>query len=205
VPSDDLVIHVADTDDIAAVASLRLAWGDGAHEDEVPNFERHLAEWIAAEGERRTIWLAELAGWPVGMATLYEFRRMPRPGRMDSRWGYVGNMFVREDRRNRGIGSALIRAVIEAAQERRYVRVVLSPTRRSVPFYRRAGFVDADGEAGESCCCGPTGSPDTASNTCECIRNLAIRTRRVRRGNGNSSGQRRRLGRRRPHSPAAPG
>jgi GNAT superfamily N-acetyltransferase len=148
-PSDDLVVRVADTDDIAAVGSLRLAWGDGAHDDEIPDFERHLAEWIAAEGERRTVWLAELAGEPVGMATLYEFRRMPRPGRMDSRWGYVGNMFVREDCRNRGIGSALIRAVIDAAQERRYVRVVLSPTARSVPFYRRAGFVAADGEAGE--------------------------------------------------------
>lgn len=57
-------------------------------------------------------------------------------------------MFVREDRRNRGIGSELIRAVIDATQERRYVRVVLSPTGRSVPFYRRAGFVAADGEAG---------------------------------------------------------
>ena len=83
------------------------------------------------------------------MATLYEFRRMPRPGRMDSRWGYLGNMFVRADCRNRGVGSALISAVIEAAEQRRYVRVVLSPTARSVPFYRRAGFVDADGEAGE--------------------------------------------------------
>ena len=115
-PSDDLVVRVADTDDIAAVASLHLAWGDGAHDDEIPDFERHLAEWIAAEGERRTVWLAELAGEPVGMATLYEFRRMPRH-RAGSRLPHgatLGNMFVREDRRNRGIGSELIRAVIDA-------------------------------------------------------------------------------------------
>jgi GNAT superfamily N-acetyltransferase len=146
---DDLAIRVAGATDIAAVAKLRLAWGDGDREDEHPDFERHLDEWIAQEGERRTIWLAELAGEPVGIATLYEFRRMPRPGRMDSRWGYLGNMFVRAECRNRGVGSALIRAVIEAAEQRRYVRVVLSPTARSVPFYRRAGFVDADNAAGE--------------------------------------------------------
>lgn len=154
---DDLAIRVAGATDIAAVAKLRLAWGDGPDADadpnpdpdEHPDFERHLAEWIGQEGERRTIWLAELAGEPVGIATLYEFRRMPRPGRMDSRWGYLGNMFVRADCRNRGVGSALIKAVIEAAEQRRYVRVVLSPTARSVPFYRRAGFVDADGAAGE--------------------------------------------------------
>ena len=79
------------------------------------------------------------------MATLYEFRRMPRPGRMDSRWGYLGNMFVRADRRNRRVGSALLNALIEAAEQREYVRIVLAPTVRSVPFYRRAGFVDAGG------------------------------------------------------------
>jgi GNAT superfamily N-acetyltransferase len=147
--ASDLVVRVAGESDVAAVASLRLAWGDAPGSDPDPDFENDLAEWIAAEGDRRTIWLAELDDEPVGMATLYEYRRMPRPGRMDSRWGYVGNMFVRADRRNRGIGSALIRAVIDAAAQRRYVRLVLSPTARSVSFYRRAGFVAADGEAGE--------------------------------------------------------
>ncbi len=125
--ASDLVVRVAGERDLSAVASLRLAWEDR------PGRERS----------------ADANGEPVGMATLYEFRRMPRPGRMDSRWGYVGNMFVREDCRNRGVGSALIGAVIDAAQQRQYVRVVVSPTVRSVRFYRRAGFVDADGEAGE--------------------------------------------------------
>jgi GNAT superfamily N-acetyltransferase len=45
---------------------------------------------------------------PVGMASMFEYRRMPRPRRPDSRTGYVSNMFVREDVRNRGIGSALL-------------------------------------------------------------------------------------------------
>jgi GNAT superfamily N-acetyltransferase len=146
----ELVIRVAGATDIPTVAALRLEWGDGAHADERPaDFERHMAEWIAEEGDRRTIWLAELDNEPVGIATLYEFRRMPRPGRMDSRWGYLGNMFVREDHRNRGIGSALLRTVIEAAEQRRYARVVLSPTQRSVPFYERAGFIDPGGAEDE--------------------------------------------------------
>lgn len=145
----DLVVRVAGDGDVAAVASLRLRWGEGAAPGEEPDFERHLADWIAAEGERRTIWLAELAGEPVGMASLYEYRRMPRPGRMDSRWGYVGNMFVREEQRNRGIGSALLSAIIAVAHVRGYARLTVSPTPRAVPFYRRAGFVDVDGEAAE--------------------------------------------------------
>ena len=55
-----------------------------------------MAGWLAAEGERRTTWLAVLDEAPVGMASLFEYRRMPRPGLPDSRWGYVSNMFVPE-------------------------------------------------------------------------------------------------------------
>jgi ribosomal protein S18 acetylase RimI-like enzyme len=57
-------------------------------------------------------------------------------------------MFVREEARDRGIGTALLRAVIAAAEERGYARLVLSPTERAVAFYRRAGFVVPDERAG---------------------------------------------------------
>jgi GNAT superfamily N-acetyltransferase len=83
------------------------------------------------------------------MASLFEYRRMPRPGRPDSRWGYVSNMFVREDVRDRGIGSALLAEIVAAAEERGYVRLVCSPSARALPFYRRAGFVVPDESAGE--------------------------------------------------------
>jgi GNAT superfamily N-acetyltransferase len=83
------------------------------------------------------------------MASVLEYRRMPRPGRPDSRWGYLGNMFVREGFRNRGIGSALLATMIAAADERGYARLVLSPSTRSLAFYRRAGFVVPDDAAGD--------------------------------------------------------
>ena len=83
------------------------------------------------------------------MTSLLEYRRMPRPGHPDSRWGYVGNLFVREDVRNRGIGSALLRTIITAADERDYARLVLSPSARALPFFRRAGFIVPDDAAGD--------------------------------------------------------
>ena len=100
-----------------------------------------MAAWLEGEGDRRTVWLATVANAPVGMASVFEYRRMPRLGRPGSRWGYISNMFVREDFRNRGVGSALLAAIVEAAGERGYARLVLSPSERAVPFYRRAGFV----------------------------------------------------------------
>jgi GNAT superfamily N-acetyltransferase len=142
----DVVLRVAGRADAGAIAALRGSWS-GAGDD--PGFADRMADWLAAEGGRRTTWLAELEGAPVGMASLFEYRRMPRPGRPDSRWGYLGNMFVREAVRGRGIGTALLGAVIATADERSYARLVLSPSAEAVGFYRRAGFV-VPGEAAGS-------------------------------------------------------
>lgn len=139
-------IRIAGVDDVGHVALLRALWTDLAEAD--PGFERRMAQWLDCDGERRTTWLATRDGAPVGMASMWEYRRMPRPGRPDSRWGYLSNMFVRVEHRDRGIGSALLGAVIAAARERRYARVVLSPTERATAFYERAGFVVPDERAG---------------------------------------------------------
>jgi GNAT superfamily N-acetyltransferase len=143
----DVVVRVAGTGDVAAIAALRALWSAGGAAD--PAFEGRMAAWLAGEGDRRTTWLASLGAAPVGMASLFEYRRMPRAGRPDSRWGYVSNMFVREDVRDRGIGSALLTTIISAAGDRGHARLVLSPSPRSLPFYRRAGFTVPDDSAGD--------------------------------------------------------
>ncbi len=142
-----VVVRVAGTGDAEAIASLRALWLAGTPAD--ADLEQRMAAWIAAEGDRRMTWLATAGESPVGMASLFEYRRMPRPGQGESRWGYVSNVFVREDVRNRGVGSALLAALIAAADARGYVRLVLSPQERALPFFRRAGFVFAGEAAGD--------------------------------------------------------
>jgi GNAT superfamily N-acetyltransferase len=142
--SPHVVTRPAGEADVAALASLRALW---AGADPAPEFEARLAAWLADEGDRRTTWLATSGGRPAGMASLFEYRRMPRP-EGDSRWGYVGNLFVREDYRRRGIGTALLGAVIAAADERSYARLVLSPSAAGMSLFRRAGFVAAGEPAG---------------------------------------------------------
>lgn len=138
----DAVVRLAGENDVPALARLRSLWtGGGA-------LEARMREWLAAEGDRRTTWLALAGGEPAGMASMLEYRRMPRGDRPDSRWGYVSNMFVRAELRNRGIGSALLQAVISAADERDYARLVLSPSEEAIAFYERAGFVVPDERAG---------------------------------------------------------
>ncbi len=144
-PPPELVVRTSGAEDAAALAALRAQWSGGEDAD----LERRMADWLAAEGERRTTWLATLAGTPAGMASMFEYRRMPHAGRPPSRWGYVSNMFVREDARRRGVGSALLAAIVAAADERAYARLVLSPSEEALALYLRAGFVYADEAAGD--------------------------------------------------------
>jgi GNAT superfamily N-acetyltransferase len=143
---DLVTVRMAGERDVGAIALLRALWTTGQPDAEL---DAAMGAWLASEGERRTVWLATVGGAPVGMASLFEYRRMPNPVRPDSRWGYLSNMYVREEFRSRGIGSALLGAAIDVAAQRGYARLVLSPSREAVPFYRRAGFVDPDEGAGE--------------------------------------------------------
>jgi len=140
------VIRIAAADDAPALAALRRTWTQEQHGDiEDEEFEARFLDWYEREAGRRISWLAEVAGEPVGMMNLAVFDRMPQPGREAGTWGYLANAFVLAAYRGQGIGTLLLRALLTHTDESGYVRVVLRPSRRAIPFYRRAGFA-ADSE-----------------------------------------------------------
>jgi GNAT superfamily N-acetyltransferase len=137
----DPLVRLADAADGPAVAALRAAWTQewhGATSDD--GYAERFAAWWASEGARRLTWLAWTDAVPVGMVNLAVFERMPSPGRPPSRWGYLGNAYVRPEWRSRGVGTALLSELLAHARSEGFVRIVLRPSDRSVPFYRRAGF-----------------------------------------------------------------
>jgi GNAT superfamily N-acetyltransferase len=139
------VIRIADPSDGPALAALRRAWTTEQHGPAGDaDFEARFLDWYGREFDRRVSWLAEVDGAAVGMMNLAVFDRMPQPGRDAGTWGYLANAFVLAAHRDRGIGSLLLRALLAHADNQHYVRLVLRPSPRSVPFYERAGFRPAD-------------------------------------------------------------
>jgi GNAT superfamily N-acetyltransferase len=135
------IIRIATAADVPALAALRRAWveenaGGPVADDE---FEESFADWFAAEHDQRVTWIAE-SGGIVGMVNILVFNRMPRPGVADNRWAYLANLYVAPEHRGRAIGAALLEACTAYADEHGFVRIVLSPSERSVPLYQRAGF-----------------------------------------------------------------
>jgi GNAT superfamily N-acetyltransferase len=129
-----------------ALARLRRAWVEENAGAEVvdPGYEPAFAQWFEREHDQRVTWLALADDEPVGMLNVLVFTRMPRPGRLVSQWAYLANFFVLARHRGQGIGARLLATCVEHADTHDFVRVVLSPSERSVPLYRRAGFVAAD-------------------------------------------------------------
>ncbi|WP_026423107.1 GNAT family N-acetyltransferase [Actinokineospora inagensis] len=140
-----MTIRLATDADIASVAHLRRVWTEEACGEPVddPDHLTVFTQWWEEERLRRTFWLAE-TDEPIGFITMVEFVRMPRPGQRASRWGYIGNAFVVPEHRGSGVGTDLLTAALDHADTRGHVRVVLSPSERAIPLYRRAGFDTAD-------------------------------------------------------------
>lgn len=155
----DLRVRRASADDVPTIAALRRAStlvgsrraeqaGPTSDDDCDDDFEVELAEWFAHEQHQRITWLAEVGDRPVGMLNLMVFTRMPKPRSAAAagsarRWGYVANVYVVPEHRNRGIGGAMLDEAVALADAQGFARLVLSPSERSVPFYERAGFASA--------------------------------------------------------------
>jgi GNAT superfamily N-acetyltransferase len=98
------------------------------------------ADWIAAHADTHLPFVAEVDGEVVGAAWLLIAERVPRNGSLDRRYGDVQSVMVREEYRNRGIGAALMAAILAEARARYLAHVTVHSGRHAVGFYLRNGF-----------------------------------------------------------------
>ncbi|HEX6683692.1 MAG TPA: GNAT family N-acetyltransferase [Candidatus Limnocylindrales bacterium] len=126
-----MIIRRGTSEDVVALAESRDMAADRLGE---------FAAWIDAHAETHLPYLAEVDGVPVGSAWLLVAERVPGGGSFDRRYGDVQSVFVREEHRNRGIGGALIAAILDEARTRGLLHVSVHSGRRAVDFYLRAGF-----------------------------------------------------------------
>ena len=134
-----------DADDLVRMRwEFRLESGTPATRtrDEFAEEMRGFLADVFAPGTSWRVWVGVDGGRPVGCVWLQLVERVPHPDL--ARWqrpiAYVTNMYVEPERRNSGLGRALLDAALALARERDVDGVVLWPSPRSVPFYERAGF-----------------------------------------------------------------
>lgn len=123
-------------EDCSDLLRVRALWFPAEDRD----FEPRFREWWARERHHRHAVVAHHGHSPVGMANGQVFSRMPAAGRPPAQWLYAANVFVAERHRRRGVGRALVEALVDFARSRSMVRVVLAPSEMSVPLYESLGF-----------------------------------------------------------------
>jgi GNAT superfamily N-acetyltransferase len=126
-----VIVRRAGTADVAALAELQ---------DVAPGALAAYADWVAAHASTHLPFVAEAGGHVVGAAWLLVADRVPRGAAFDRRYGDIQSVMVRAEHRNRGVGTALIAAILAEARARDLAHVTVHSGRRAVDFYLRAGF-----------------------------------------------------------------
>ena len=133
----------AGDDDFAELAALRFEWRvdeRGEHGLDATAFKRQMIEWMREHRTSHQGYLAARDGVNVGCAWLCVVDRVPAPAEFVRRSGIIQSVYVRASFRNVGIGSDLIRFVIDEARAMELSYLGLHPSERSVSFYERLGF-----------------------------------------------------------------
>jgi GNAT superfamily N-acetyltransferase len=139
----ETVCRRADDRDLRDLAALRFEWRvkeRSEHGLDESTFERQMIQWMAEHRATHRGYLAARDGVNVGCAWLCITDRVPAPAEFVRRAGIIQSVYVRSSFRNVGIGSDLIRFVIEEARQLGLSYLGLHPSERSVPFYERLGF-----------------------------------------------------------------
>lgn len=85
-------------------------------------------------------WVAEIDDQIAGHVFVSAVERMPSPSGSGAPIGYVTNFYVVPQHRGRGLGAALLEAVNEHARKVPLETLIVWPSERSDPLYRRHGY-----------------------------------------------------------------
>jgi ribosomal protein S18 acetylase RimI-like enzyme len=142
----NIEIRIATEDDFNQLARIR--WqarveGGEDHtnistEDFKKEFNRVFKDW--ARDGNVTSWIALIDGTIVAHISVYKVGLLPRPIKLTDHFGVITENYTFPQFRNLGIGSDLMRHVIDWAHQQDYELLIVYPSKEARSFYARAGF-----------------------------------------------------------------
>lgn len=146
----DSYVRRARVADAPALARLRWVFKQEDYGGDPPSPARSMEQaeqWIRErlDGGRWLAWVLEIGEEICGHVFLHLVERIPEPYEENTPVGYVTNFYVVPSQRNRGFGTALLEALKLHARSRGVDVLIVWPSERSDPLYRRAGFQPSAG------------------------------------------------------------
>lgn len=130
------------TVDMATLASLvwRRVSPEGEPAPPDARFAAWFAEWATDHAATHVPFVAVESDAPVGIGWLAVSERVPGPDRRCRLCGDIQSVYVLPERRNTGIGTQLVRAMLDYADVHGLEHVTVHSSERAVSLYRRTGF-----------------------------------------------------------------
>ncbi|CDL80568.1 GNAT family N-acetyltransferase [Xenorhabdus szentirmaii] len=149
---DEIHIRTSIITELSTLADLRWALCSDDGKTEQPIDKAHFTELFL----KKTIELdsmgnlinvvAEKNAELIGVISLILVNKIPSPYEINGCWGYVTNVYVKPTYRNHGVGKRLLNFVKEQAVANKCELLIVWPSDRSYPFYKRAGFKSEERE-----------------------------------------------------------
>ena len=108
-------------------------------EDCIPVYREWLALYIA-RGKVSCFKAVDKEGKTIGSVCVFFRDDIPGPGHLAGSIPFIFSLYVKEDFRNRGIGTELTRKCVDLSIERGYRRISLHTSDYGRPIYEKMGF-----------------------------------------------------------------
>lgn len=148
-PAARLTVRPARRDDLPVIVELRLAFdrellGGDLPPDRVGPHRSQVADYLAGhvDSDIYRLWVAEEAGHVVGMGGLVVVDRPPHPRSRRSGEGFIVNVYTLPRWRGRGVGRAIMDALVAEGRRLRLRRVYLRTSDEGRRLYESMGFRD---------------------------------------------------------------
>ena len=135
--------------DLPVIVDLRLAFdrellGGDLPPDRVGPHRSQVADYLAThvDGATYRLFVAEEGGRIVGMGGLVVVDRPPHPRSRRSAEGFIVNVYTLPRWRGRGVGRAIMDALVADGRQLRLRRVWLRTSEEGRPLYESMGFRD---------------------------------------------------------------
>ncbi len=138
--------RMATDDDLMQLAELRwdfrMEGGDELPVVSKPEFVEACTSFLkrGLENGYHVYWLAEEGGEIISHIFIHKIDMVPRPCKIHDQFGYITNNYTKPEDRSRGVGSELMKRVIDWAKDEDLELLIVYPSERAVSFYKRAGF-----------------------------------------------------------------
>jgi GNAT superfamily N-acetyltransferase len=139
-------IRIATEDDLNQLTEMRwFARAEGGEDHATIDYDEFNQEFIRVFNDwmkdgNLISWIALIQGTVIAQISIYKVRLLPRPIRLVDQFGVIIENYTYPKFRNRGIGSNLIRHVIDWARKKDFELLMVYPSQEARSFYARAGF-----------------------------------------------------------------